>query len=262
MLFEYFQRNFQIFLVIFVRVFGLLITMPVFNTNVPAMARAGLGFFVALLASPMVVGMQSIPVPRNLSEFGIVVLSSFIVGIAIGFVIQVTVSAVQLSSTVFSTTMGLSLSETMDPLTETSIPAMGNFLSAMMLLLFIRTESHIMFIEVIIRSFRELPVIDVSGTKGILMAMKTASSVIWTLALRLSMPIVAVTLLLDLAMGIIGRVAPQFNVMIMGWNIKLLLGFTMLWLIIPGIMDFGSILFKELHDSVIRLLLITQKGGA
>ncbi|MGL4562223.1 MAG: flagellar biosynthetic protein FliR [Brevinema sp.] len=260
MLFEYFQQHFQTFLIIFARVFGLLLIMPIFSPNVPALVRAGLGFFVALLASPVVVGMDILPIPKNLTEFGLIVVSSFLVGLAIGFVVQITVSAVQLSSSVFSTAVGLSLSETVDPLSQTSLPSLGNFLSVIILLLFIRTESHLMFIEIIIRSFRDLPIVGINGTKAILMAMKSSTAIIWLLALRLSMPIIAITLLLDIAMGIIGRVAPQFNVMIMGWNIKLLLSFVMLWLILPGILDFGTVLFKEIHDSIIRLLMLSKQG--
>ncbi len=259
MLFEYFQQHFQVFLSIFARVFGLLLVMPVMSSGIPTMARAGLGFFVALLSTPLVVSLNVLPPMHNIAEYGITLLSSLLIGLSIGFVIQVTVSAIQLSSTIFSTTMGLSFSENVNPLTQENLPSLGNLLSVMTLLLFIRTESHFTFIEIIVRSFQQIPIVNASATHGMFVSIKSATAIIFALAFRISLPIIGITLLLDIAMGLIGRVAPQFNVMVMGWNIKISLGFIMLWLIIPGILDFSSVLFKELHDSVLRFI---QIGGA
>ncbi len=261
MLFDYFQQHFQTFLNIFARVFGLLLVLPVFSTGIPAMARAGLSFFIALLSTPLVVGLNLLaPVP-NIAEYIIHLLSSLIVGLAIGFIVQITVSSIQLSSSIFSNTMGLSFSENVNPLTQDNIPTLGNFLSVMIMLLFIRTESHFVFIEIIIRSFQEIPIIHASSVEALFISIKTAASVILALAFRISLPIIGVTLLLDIAMGLIGRVAPQFNVMIMGWNIKIFIGFVVLWLILPSILDIGTVLFQELHDSILQLIRLSKQGA-
>ncbi|MGL4676523.1 MAG: flagellar biosynthetic protein FliR [Brevinema sp.] len=261
MIFDYFQQHFQVFLNIFARVFGLLLVMPVFSTGIPTMVRAGLSFFIALLSTPLIVGINILPTIPNIAEYGISVFSSLLVGLSIGFVVQVTVSSLQLSSSIFSTTMGLSFSENVNPITQENIPTLGNFLSVMVMLLFIRTESHFIFIEIIVRSFQEIPIIHASAVQGLFISMKTATAIIFTLAFRISLPIIGITLLLDIAMGIIGRVAPQFNVMVMGWNIKIFIGFVILWFILPGILDFATVLFKELHDSILRFIQIAKQGA-
>ncbi len=260
MYFDYFQQHFQVFLTVFARVFGLLLVLPVLATGIPTMARAGLGFFIALLSTPMVVALNTITFTPNIAEFGMHVLSSLLVGLSIGFIVQITVSAVHLSSAIFSTTMGLTFSENVNPLTQDNIPSLGNLISVIVMLLFIRTESHIVFIEIIVKSFQDIPIIGTQAVTSLLPAMKASSSILFSLAFRVSLPIIGITLLLDIAMGLIGRVAPQFNVMVMGWNIKIFLGFMMLWLILPGILDFSTIVFKELHDSV--LLLLRSSRGA
>ncbi|MGL4367274.1 MAG: flagellar biosynthetic protein FliR [Brevinemataceae bacterium] len=257
MIFEYFQQHFQTFLIIFARIFGLLLTLPVLSSGIPAFSRAGLSFFTALLSAPMIIGEKMIPSNySNLMEFGIIVLSSLLIGLIIGFIVQITISGIQLSGAVFSTTIGLTLSESLDPLTQTEAPVIGNLISVLIMLLFIRTESHIIFIEMIILSFRNMPVLDTSTLSNFSVSLKAASAVILILAFKISLPIIAVTMLLDTATGIIGRVAPQFNIMIMGWNIKIIAGFIILWMILPGIMDFGTTLFKELFNSIAMLLKI------
>lgn len=260
-MFDYFQQHFQVFLSVFARVFGLLMVMPIVSSGIPPLFRAGLSFFIALMSTPLVVGLNVLPPIPNIADFGISVLSSLLVGLSMGFVIQVTLSAVQLSSTLFSMAMGLSFSENVNPLTQENIPALGNFLSVIIMLLFIRTESHITFIEILIRSFQDIPIIQESATTGMLLSMKTATSIIFSLAFRIALPIIGVTLLLDIAMGLIGRVAPQFNVMIMGWNIKIFIGFVMLWLILPSVLDLGTVIFKELHDSIIQFMKIAKMGA-
>lgn len=259
MLIDYFQLNFQIFLIIFARIFGLFLTMPILSANVPMLFRAGLSFFIALLSSPMIISLKLVPSPADLAGFGLTTLSSFLLGTAIGFCVQIIVSAFQLSSAVFSTTMGLTISESLDPVSQIDLPAVGGILSLIMTMLFIRTESHIVLIEIIVRSFREAALLQEHSVKSLLPALKMASGMIFSLALRISMPIIGITLLLDIAMGLIGRVAPQFNVMIMGWNIKIIIGFGMLWMILPTLIDFGTLFLKELQESVQQFIRISGK---
>ncbi len=233
---------------------GLLLVMPVFSTGIPVMARAGLSFFTALLSTPIVVAMNILPPVPGIAEYGIVLLSSVLVGLAIGFIVQVTVSTAQYASNIFSISMGLSFSESVNPLTTENTPALGNLLSVMILLLFIRTESHITYIELIVDSFMQIPIIHMPSLDNMFIALKTATAIIFSIAFRLSIPIISVTMMLDMGMGLIARVAPQFNVMVMGWNIKILIGFIMLWFIMPGVMDFGSVIFRELYNSVVVLI--------
>lgn len=259
MLVNVFQANFQIFMVIFIRVFGLFLTLPILAAGVPPFFRAGLAFFTALAGAPMVISLNLVPNPDNFSVLIVHLLGSFLVGISTGFCVQMMVSAFQLSSNIFSTTMGISFSESVDPLGQNTVPAVGGITSAIISLLFIRTESHIVFMEMMINSFRDIPLAKLQATEGLLIALKICSSAIFSMALKLSMPIIGITLLLDLAMGIIGRVAPQFNVMIMGWNIKILLGFLMLWFICPPLIDYGGLILKELQDTMYRLIRLS--GG-
>ncbi len=124
----------------------------------------------------------------------------------------------------------------------------------MILLLFIRTESHITYIELIVDSFMRIPIIHANSISTMFTALKTATAIIFSIAFRLSIPIISITMMLDMGMGLIARVAPQFNVMVMGWNIKIFVGFLMLWFIMPGVLDFGSVIFRELYDSVLVLI--------
>lgn len=247
-------------MIIFIRVFGLFLTLPVFSSGIPAMFRAGLSFFTALAGAPMVIALGLVPNPESFSVLIIHLLGSFLVGVSVGICVQLMVTAFQLSSEIFSTTLGISLSESVDPLGQNAIPAIGGILSTIIALLFIRTESHLVFIEIIVNSFRDIPIAKIQATEGLLLALKMASSSIFILALQISMPIIGITLLLDIAMGLIGRVAPQFNVMIMGWNIKILLGFVVLWLLLPTMVDFGNLLLKELQDSIYRLIKLSGRA--
>ena len=260
MLVNVFQSNFQVFMIIFIRVFALFLTLPVLSAGIPAMFRAGLAFFTALTSAPMVIALNLIPVPPDFSVLIVDLLGSFLVGVSIGFCVQMMVVAFQLSSTVFSTTMGISFSESVDPFGQSTVPAIGGITSTIISLLFIRTESHVIFIEMVVNSFRDIPLAKIQATEGLMFGLKMTSSAIFSLAFKLSMPIIGITLLLDLAMGMIGRVAPQFNVMIMGWNIKIMLGFLMLWFICPPLIDFGTLMLSELADSIRQLIRLSGRA--
>ena len=259
MVLNYFQNSFNVFLIIFARVFGLFLTMPIIGTSSPVFLRAGLAMFVALVSLPMILSLNLIPISADLSLLAVQILLSLLVGAVIGFCMQIIITSFQAASDIFSNTMGLSISESIDPVSATPLTAIGSVMSSLIALLFIRTESHITLIEVVVNSFREINIPNQLSLDVMLMALVGASVTLFGLALQIAMPLLGLTILLDLAMGLMGRVAPQFNVMILGWNIKILLGFVLLWLLLPHLMDIGNNLLWNAQQAIWDLVVMA--GG-
>ncbi len=260
MLFDGFVNNFQIFLLVFLRILGLFISAPFYSGGaMPFRFRLGFTFFIALLSTPLIIG-GGLHAPTDIAQYGAMLISNFVIGIGIGFLIFTVVTAFQVSAQVFSIPMGLGMNEVFDPMSQMQVPAMGNLFGIMVILLLFRVDGHFYMIQIIVDSFGKSALLDGRMISLLKDGVINSLTLMFEISIKISLPIIAVTLLFDVAMGLISRVAPQFNVMIMGFNIKILAGFFIIWLIMPVIGNFGSVIINGIVDSA-RDLAMSMRGS-
>jgi len=225
------------------------VSAPFFSgVAMPFRFKFAFGFFVSLIASPLLIG-EGLKAPSDLATFGVSLVSNFIFGVAVGFFAFFIVSAFQQASQIFSIEMGLGMNEVVDPLSDVQVPAIGNILGILILLIFLRLDGHFYIVNLVVESFKKVDFIEKNVAVIILKGLLSALGVMFEISLKIALPIIAVTILLDIAMGLISRVAPQFNVMIMGFNIKMLAGFVVVWLIMPALLDVGDTMITELINT-------------
>lgn len=248
-IYDIFNNYFQIFLIILVRCIGIFVSAPFFSGAImPFRFKLGFAFFLGIVSTPLVLTM-GIKVPEDLAVFGVSMVSNFIFGLAIGFFAFFIVSVFQQSAQIFSLQMGLGMNEVVDPVSDVQVPAIGNILGILILLIFLRLDGHFYLVNLVVDSFRKVDLIDRNISSIILKGLTGALIVMFEVSIRIALPIIAVTILLDIAMGLISRVAPQFNVMIMGFNLKMLAGFVVVWFLMPVLVDVGENIVMELFNT-------------
>ena len=250
MLYDVFVNYFQIFLMVLIRTIGLFMSAPFYaGIAMPMRFKLSFAFFTTLVAVPLVIGM-GVTVPGDLASYGVKLLSNFVFGAGVGFFIFFITTAFQQSAQIFSIQMGMGMNEVFDPISDTQVPALGNILGIMIILLLLRSDGQFTMIQIIVDSFRSVDVLN-PGTVGIIIkGLLSALLAMFDVSLKIALPIIGVTVLLDVAMGLISRVAPQFNVMIMGFNIKLIAGFVIVWLILPSAVDLGDMVLQHMFSNV------------
>jgi len=263
MLYEAFYRYFEIFLVVFMRMIGMFTSAPFFSGQaLPMRSRLALAFFVSLVLVPLVVGYQ-VPQSQGFVELGVDLVVNFLIGYGIGSFVYFFVSAFQNAAHMFSMQMGMGINEVYDPMSEQQTPSFGNMLGIMILFLFLRVDGHIYLIQVIAESFRGFWKLNLDSLRVFVKSLSAAIMVLFDVGMRVAFPIIGVSLLLDVAVAMIGRVAPQFNVMIMGFHVKLMVGFVVLWLFLPVLVNVGDALVSQVMGDVHAMVRMLQKvGGA
>jgi flagellar biosynthetic protein FliR len=249
-LYDGFVKYFQVFIIIIIRILGLFITAPFFSGEaLPFRFKLALGFFTSLIAVPLVLQM-GFKEGGDILQFGLNCLTSFVFGVGVGTFIYIIVASFQVSAQIFSIQMGLGMNEVFDPVSETQVPAVGNLFGVLILLLLLRADAHFFMMQLIIESFKNIQMIGPETIGAMMKGFISAVMTMFDIGLKISLPIIGVTILMDLSMAIISRVAPQFNVMIMGFNIKLLVGFVIIWLVLPSIVDLGgNVINSMLRDT-------------
>lgn len=217
----------------FARIGGVMMSAPVFGSRMaPARIRLLFALVLTLMLAPLAprVAMQDL---FSASWF-LTLMQQLLIGVAIGFVLQLAFEAVSLGGELIAYSMGLSFAQVADPVRNTETPLPGQLLGLLASLLFLAGGGHLILIEVIGRSLHDLP----AGTAGLgsadFSSIAQWGGQVFAGGLRIALPAVIALLLVNLAFGVMSRAAPALNVQSVGFPLSLLAGLWMLILILPN----------------------------
>ena len=241
----------------FVRILALFGAAPAFNSvSIPARAKVALAFVVAVAVAGTV--KQSAPLDFSWTTVTLVV-EQVLVGLAIGFAMQLTLSAMMLAGEFVGTQMGFGFASLYDFQSGFQVPVMGNFFSLVALLLFVALNGHLVLLGVLVKSFSVVPIAAGSGiTAEGWRALARAGAVLFQMGVWLARPVIAVLLATHLAVGFVSRVAPQFNVMSVGFSLFMWVGMAAVIALVP----FFVPAVEHIIQAGLVLIATVLRGGA
>ena len=134
-----FIETFPAFLLILVRVTSFFLMMPLFSyRTVPATFKVGFGFFLAFI---MYFSMEA-PVFEINSTYYFLIIKEVLVGIIIGFIAYLIMSAIQTAGGFIDFQMGFGMVNVMDPQTGAQSPIMGQYLYIIGLFFLLSVNGH------------------------------------------------------------------------------------------------------------------------
>ena len=210
------------------RIISLLAAAPPFNNAaLPMRIRLVLGLAIALAITPV---LPKIPSIDPASGEGLLVLAQqMIIGLGMGFTLRLVFSAIDMAGNLVSNQMGLGFATAYDPENTSQTPVVSEFLGFLALLMFMGINGHLMVIATLAQSFNVLPVGTAAMANGTWLNIANAGGVVFSSGVLLSLPIVIALLITYIALGILGRVAPQLNLIVIGFPITIILGFVALY---------------------------------
>ena len=210
------------------RILALLVAAPPFNNaGLTTRVRLVLGLAIAMAISP---ALPAIPAIEPASGLGLLILAQqMIIGFAMGFALRLVFSAVDLAGMMISTQMGLGFATAYDPQSASQTPVVAELIGMLALLVFLSIDGHLMVLATLVRSFTLLPVGLWSISEASWLNIANAGGVIFSSGVMLSLPAVVALLITNIALGVLGRVAPQLNLIVIGFPVTILLGFVTLY---------------------------------
>jgi flagellar biosynthetic protein FliR len=259
---ESFVTHFQLFLLILFRCVALFETAPLFSTSaIPQTAKIGFAFFTAGAVFPWVLA-AGYPIPSGPVEYFLLVLGEALIGLVIGFMLQMVFSAFQTAGHFFSLQMGFGASEVFDPLAQIEIPLMGELLNLVAMLVFVVVSGAGKFLLLgVARSFQSLRAVDlVVNVSGLTQTLIQGLSGMFLTALTISFPILGTLILVSITMGLLAKAAPQMDVLTMGFPLSIGVAFILLFSGLPFLMT----AMEKVIDAGFSGLasLISKMGGA
>ena len=209
------------------RILALVTTAPPFNNQgLNTQARLILGLAIAFALAPALPPSVAID---PASGPGLLLLAlQVLIGLTMGFAMRLVFSAIDLAGTMISNQMGLGFATAYDPQSAAQTAVISEFLGMLALLVFLAINGHLMVIATLGESFALLPISADIIANASWLNIANAGGVIFSSGVLLSLPVVVALLIANIALGVLGRVAPQLNLMAIGFPITIVLGFSAL----------------------------------
>ena len=240
------------FLLVYARCFTMIITLPLFSMrSVPRVAKLALSFYMAfMMFSGVDFSVYESVVTEDQAfsvQYLLLVLGEGLIGVIMGFFIQIIFAAFSTAGQLFAFQMGFSAASAYDALSQVENPLMGQYLNFIAMLVFLQNRwFQKIFISGLMGSFKALSAYSIAaGTESVARFMMKGLTNLFADALIIALPVMGTLLLVSIATGLLSKAAPQMNLLSEGFPIMILLAFFLILNMLPAMSDFFTRSFNQ-----------------
>lgn len=229
------------------RVSGFVLTAPIFGSSLVATpVRIVFSVVFTVFIFPL------LPPPEHVDIFSahsiLLILSELIIGLSMGFVVQMIFEAVIFAGHNIATLMGLGFAMMVDPQRGNNMPVISQYLLTIATLLFLSMDGHLMFLRAVVDSFYYLPVGQFYLNKETFYSLAMLGSSLFANGLLIALPAVIALLIVQLGFGLMSRAAPTMNLFAVGFPVAMLLGFIIIYLMLPNLAYSIQVITEQLFS--------------
>jgi len=222
------------FLLLFARLSAVLTFFPFFGNNlINAQSKAALAFFLTILFFPVI---PMTPFAMNFPDFMIAIIAEATLGLIASLFLEMIFAALSFGGETISFAMGLTMANAFDPVSGSSKPIVGQLISLLALLTLLALDFHHLILYFVAKSLEAIPLGGFVLTESVIQYLLKAFAHMIVIGFTLAFPIVGLILLSDVIFGMIMKTNPQFNLLAIGFPVKITIAFAVLITIIPAIM--------------------------
>jgi flagellar biosynthetic protein FliR len=240
-----------VFVLVLSRLGAMLALAPIWGARAtPMRIRALLAVAISLLVAPL----HSAPMERT--DFWPIVFAvaqESALGLAMGSVLTIFFSSLQIAGQILAQTSGLSLAETYDPTQDETVPVFSQLLDQLGLAVFILLGGHRQALQAVLDSFVHMPPGQAELAPDLLMAVLEVLSSSCSLGIRVAAPVMVAMLVSNLVLGLVSRALPQLNMMNIGLGLNSLLALLVLTAAIsslPWLLDHDPLSIWRRPDAI------------
>lgn len=231
-------RSFETNVLVFARILSIFAFTPILSRrNLPVIARVTISIFITMIVI-MVVQPEPVDSGTLAGVYLMMLVREIFIGLTLGFITNMFFNTVQVAGEIMDMQSGLGMAKVFDPETNVQMSVMGSVISFMMYLYFFATNSHMSYIQLFVISFDTLPVGGEGFNPDLGYNIVSYFSVLLAIVVKLAMPIIAAAFILEFCMGMLMKSVPQIQIMVVNIQLKVAVGFMMLFLIAIPLADF------------------------
>lgn len=255
------MKEWLVLLLLLARIAGFIGISPLIfpKQGLTPVVKAFFALILAFLLMPVVSnGFASERISENF--LGLLVKESF-TGMLMGFITLLFANLYVVAGQFIDLTSGLGAATLFNPLTQSNAGIIANFLYMYGMLNFLVADGHHRLLTLLAESYKLLPLgVGIFNLKMGELLLKIFSLTM-LVALEVAIPFMMVMVITDLALGILSRTAPQLNVFMLSFALKILLTIFTLWLLLPGLAYFSGIFLKIAENNLLQFIRGIGYGG-
>jgi flagellar biosynthetic protein FliR len=242
------------FFLVLARVTPLFVIAPLFSSKlVPVRVRGIIAVALAIGLSPVVVG--SARIPTGPWDLGGLVLKELFIGFAFAFVLSALFAALTVAGSFLDTLIGFSYGSLVDPVNGTQTTVLSQLYSMMGILIFIAIGGDAWVISGLAKTYDVVGVLQTPDLNSLIAGADAAFVGIFAAAVEVAGPVMLALILSDVAFGMVSRLAPQLNVFVVGFPVKIIVGLSLIGVSLPFV---GGWLADQVQLSVTQALNALQ----
>ena len=228
---------------VMIRIGAAFVVAPVFGAvSIPLPVRVSISAAIAFL----VLAAHPVQPPGQIFAVAtfVAVGAEALIGLALGFILQVAFAAPLIASEIIGGSMGIGFATAIDPQNGRASPALGQFMSIMLTLLFLSVDGHLVLVDMLVQSYDTLP-------PGTWLAPERLKDIaffggyMFLAGMLLALPVGFLLLCLNLIVGMLSRAAPALNLFAVGLPASLAVGVVALAMAFPAMGDFMLVIIRE-----------------
>jgi flagellar biosynthetic protein FliR len=247
---EVYVLQFVVFILLLLRVASVIVLAPVLGHSVvPVQIKAGLGVFFAFVLYPVMM-QRGVHVDLQLGPLVIAAMQEVMIGLAIGFVTGLIFAGVQAAGEVIGFDLGLSMATAFDPDSGPN-SVIASFLYLTLVLVFLLLNGPQFIVQAIVLSYDVVPIGGFHLTGVAADQVIHMVGMIFAVGMKCAAPVVVASFLMNLGLAVLARVAPQVNVFMVSFPLKIGVGLIVLMTAAPMLVYAFKHLLTSFEEDVL-----------
>ena len=231
-------QEFRSFFPIFIRVSVILFMFPFFSARViPVLPKVGLTLIISIILFP-VIGNKMVAFPDTLWGMVQLIIAEFLIGMILGLLVQVLFEAVRIMGQLVGFQTGFAIVNILDPQSGSQVSILANMAYLVAITFFLILNGHHILLSAMRESFEIINPGSLGLNQQIFQKIMQVSGDMFVIALRIGAPAIAALLFTSVAFGLVAKLIPQMNVMIVLFPIKIVIGLFFFGISLHGLLRF------------------------
>lgn len=253
-------ENLEFYLAVAMRIAGFVFIAPFFSLdNVPQRAKLLLSMATALIAY-FVLPQETLEYSGVIGYAGLII-SEALTGMILGLFANLATFILKFAGQLADMEIGLSMVTQFDPSSNSQVTITSNILSYAVMLIMVATNLHLYILRAVIDSFLLIPVGKTvfspyfyEGYLGFILNYLV-------LGFRIVLPVFAALLIVNAVLAVLAKAAPQLNMFVIGFQLKIFVGLAVLTLMMIYLPSISEIIFEQMMEMMKKAVAYMMPPG-
>lgn len=218
-------EEFLRYVLIFLRIGGVLFTVPIFgDSSTPLRIRILLAGALTVGLHPLIAPTWLVSMPQDVVAILLCVCKELLIGVVLGFAAKATFEGVLMAANLVGFQMGFGTGNMFLAESDGQINSFAALHKSIVILFFLGLSLHHIFIQALTESFTLIPAGLATTHAGMFKILIATSADVFLLALQLAAPILIALLFSMATLGLLARAVPQLNVFVLSFQASFYVG--------------------------------------